>query len=266
MADILARICADKREHLAWCKTERPLSVLEAEAGRAGAVRGFLAALRRARENDRYGLICEIKRASPSKGLIREDFAPDILARGYAEGGATCLSVLTDRPYFQGDDAHLRAARKAVDLPVLRKDFMLEPYQIVESRALGADCVLLILAVLSDAQAGELAATAREWGMDILVEVHDRDELGRACALGADMIGINNRNLKSFAVSIETTLKLAGDVPDDCLVIAESGLYSRADLDRCAAAGVTSFLIGEALMRQDDVTVATRQLTDPCDE
>lgn len=263
MADILERICADKRDHIARQKTARPLTEIEDEAGAAGPPRGFRTALGKARAAGRYGLIGEIKRASPSKGLIRADFDPERLAAAYAGGGATCLSVLTDRPYFQGEDGHLTAARGAVDLPVLRKDFMLDPYQIIESRALGADCVLLILAALSDAQAAELQAAARDWGMDALVEIHSRDECDRALALDADMIGINNRDLKTFDVSIETTVELAATIPEGRLVIAESGLYSRADLDRCASAGVTSFLIGEALMRQDDVSQATRQLVDP---
>lgn len=234
-------------------------SVLEA-AKTAASPRGFAARLRRARSEGRYGLIAEIKRASPSKGLIRKDFDPEDIAREYEAGGATCLSVLTDPPYFQGADEHLSAARGAVELPVLRKDFTLDPYQVVEARAIGADCVLLILAALQDDRAKELADRARELGMDVLVEVHDEQELDRALAIDDGLVGINNRNLKTLKTDIATTRRLAPLVPGDRLVVGESGLSSPADLASMEAAGVTTFLIGEALMSQSDVKAATEAL------
>ena len=260
MSDVLARICADKRTDLARRRAERALTEVERAAGAAPPARGFAAALRSRRAQGAYGLIAEIKRASPSKGLIRADFDPSALARAYAAGGATCLSVLTDAPYFQGQDAHLIAARSAVALPCLRKDFMLDPYQIVEARALGADCVLVILAAVSDADARALIATAHDWGMDVLVEVHDAAEMDRALALDGDLIGVNNRNLKTLAVDLATTEALAPRVGSDRLLVAESGLYGPADLARMAAVGATTFLIGESLMRQPDVEAATRAL------
>ncbi len=261
MFDVLAKICADKRKHIARRKAERPLAEVERAAGQADAPRGFCAALNKARESGRYGLIAEIKKASPSKGLIRADFDPPSLARAYHLGGATCLSVLTDRPYFQGDDSYLQAAREAAPLPALRKDFMLDPYQVAESRALGADCILLIMAALSDDEASNLAAAAEHWGMDVLVEVHDRAELDRALALSPSLIGINNRNLKTMAVDLATTEKLAPRArAERRLVICESGLSTPADLARMAAVGVTTFLIGESFMRRDDVAQAVRTL------
>ncbi|MDE0334699.1 MAG: indole-3-glycerol phosphate synthase TrpC [Defluviicoccus sp.] len=260
MTDVLREICDAKREHVAECKRRRPMdSVLDA-AKTAASPRGFAARLRRARAERRYGLIAEIKRASPSKGLIRKDFNPERLARQYEAGGATCLSVLTDPPYFQGADDHLSAARGAVDLPVLRKDFTLDPYQVVEARAIGADCILLILAALEDDRARELADRARELGMDVLVEVHDEQELDRALAIDDGLIGINNRNLKTLKTDIETTRRLAPLVPKDRLTVGESGLSSPADLASMEAAGVTTFLIGEALMTQGDVKAATEAL------
>jgi len=260
VSDTLERICADKREHIARKAAERTLSELEAAARAASAPRGFKAALERTHAEGRYALIAEIKRASPSKGLIRADFDPPDLARAYFAGGATCLSVLTDEPWFQGNDAYLVAARDAVPLPALRKDFMLEPRQIVESRALGADAILIIMAALDDVRAGEIAATARDWGLDALVEVHDRAELDRALRLDAPLIGVNNRNLKTLVVDLKTTEELAPHVPADRLLVAESGLHTPADLTRMSAVGARAFLIGESLMRQADVTVATREL------
>ncbi|WP_448187408.1 indole-3-glycerol phosphate synthase TrpC [Azospirillum sp. sgz301742] len=260
MSDVLTRICDDKRVHVAACKAEHPLSAVEAEARTADPPRGFVAALRRTVDAGGYGLIAEIKKASPSKGLIRADFDPPTLARAYREGGATCLSVLTDEPYFQGRDEYLVAARAAVDLPLLRKDFMLDVYQVAEARALGADCILLIMAALEDAQAGELADAAKHYGMDVLVEVHDRPELDRALKIDLPLIGVNNRNLKTLAIDLATTEELASHVPPGRMLVAESGLYSPADLTRMAAVGARCFLVGESLMRQDDVTAATRAL------
>jgi indole-3-glycerol phosphate synthase len=259
MADILAKICADKRDEIARRKAERPLSAVESAAKAASAPRPFRARLEAAAASH-YGLIAEIKRASPSRGLIRADFDPPSLARAYGRAGASCLSVLTDAPYFQGSDAFLQEARAAVDLPVLRKDFMLEPYQIAESRALGADCVLLIMAALDDGQARELEEEARRWKMDVLVEVHDDDELDRALKLDARLVGINNRNLKSLAVDVATTEHLAPRVPKGRTIICESGLKTTADLERMARVGVRCFLVGESLMAQPDVEEATRAL------
>lgn len=261
----LDRINADKADLVARRKADRPLALVEAAARRAEAPRGFCAALRRAVQAGGYGLIAEIKKASPSKGLIRADFEPASLAAAYQAGGATCLSVLTDEPYFQGHDDYLGVARAAAPmLPALRKDFMIDPYQIVESRALGADCVLLIMASLGDSLAGELCRLATRLGMDVLVEVHDADELERALALDAPMIGINNRNLKTLRVDLGTTEALARAVPADRLLICESGLDSPADLARMAGVGARCFLIGESFMRKPDVAAAVRaMLADP---
>ncbi len=260
MSDVLDRINADKRALVAARKAARPLAAVEEAARAASPTRGFIAALRRTVASGRYGLIAEIKKASPSKGLIRADFDPPALAQAYSTGGATCLSVLTDEPYFQGKDEYLVAARAAVDLPVLRKDFMVDPYQIVEARALGADAILIIMASLSDAQAAEIEDAAIAQGLDVLVEVHNRDELDRALALKTPLLGVNNRNLKTLAVDIATTEELAAHVPTDRMLVAESGLYSPADLARMAAVGARCFLVGESLMRQADVTAATRAL------
>jgi len=260
MSDVLDRICAEKRRHIAARAATAPAAEVAARAAAAPPPRGFARTLAARAAAEGHALICEIKKASPSKGLIRPDFDPPTLARAYRDGGAACLSVLTDTPYFQGTDAHLEAVRAAVDLPVLRKDFMLSPYQIAESRALGADCVLLILAALDDDQAAELAACAQGWGLDVLVEVHDHGELDRALALDTSLIGINNRNLKTLEVSLETTRALAPRVPEDRILVCESGLHTRADLAAMRALGARAFLIGESLMRQDDVAAATARL------
>ena len=260
MSDTLARICADKRTLVARRKVERPLGVLETEARAAGPPRGFAAALSRAVAAEGLALIGEIKRASPSRGLIRADFDPPALARAYRAGGAACLSVLTDKPHFEGEDAHLQAARAAVDVPCLRKDFILEPYQVAESRALGADCVLLIMAAVDDGAAAEIEAAARDHGMDLLVEVHDEAELARAARLQSRLIGINNRNLKTLAVDLATTERLAPLAPEGCELVCESGLESHADLERMTRAGARRFLVGESLMRRGDVAAATMAL------
>jgi indole-3-glycerol phosphate synthase len=259
VTDVLTRICAAKRAAVATRKAALPLAELEARLP-ATPPRMFRRALQAKLERDGLALIAEIKKASPSQGLIRADFDPPALARAYAAGGATCLSVLTEEDWFQGADAHLRAARAEVDLPCLRKDFILEPYQVIEARAIGADCVLLIMAALDDGVARELAALAGSLDLDVLVEVHDAAELERALDLDAGLIGINNRNLKTLRVDLGTTEQLAPLVARDRLLVAESGLATRADLERMAAVGVGCFLIGEALMRQADVAAATRAL------
>jgi indole-3-glycerol phosphate synthase len=260
VSNVLARICADKRDLVAARQRAVPLAELEARAQAADPPRGFHRALAERAASGRYGLICEIKKASPSKGLIRDDFDPSALARAYEAGGAACLSVLTDTPYFQGADEDLIAARAAVELPVLRKDFMLDPYQIVESRALGADCVLLIMAALGDNQAAELEDAADRLGMDALIEVHDGAELERGLALRSPLIGVNNRNLKTLAADLATTEALAPRIPAERLLIAESGLSNARALERLHGAGAAAFLIGESLMRQADVAAATAAL------
>jgi indole-3-glycerol phosphate synthase len=260
MTDVLAEICAAKRAHVERAKAVRSEATLLAELAQAPPLRPFASALQRHLAEGRYGLIAEIKKASPSAGVIRDDFDPPLLARAYEAGGASCLSVLTDTPYFQGGDEDLRAARQAVNLPVLRKDFILDPYQVLESCHIGADCILLIMAALSDAAASELAATAAELGLDVLAEIHDGAELDRALRLGVRLIGINNRNLKTLETDLRTTETLAPEVPSDRLVVAESGIRRPADLERLAAAGARCFLVGESLMREPDVAAATRYL------
>jgi indole-3-glycerol phosphate synthase len=259
--DVLARICADTKAEVDRRKAERSIDRLRSEiAARADTPRGFGRALKRAVAAGRYGLVAEIKKASPSGGLIRPDFDPPTLAQAYRDGGATCLSVLTDGPYFQGSADHLMAARAAVDLPVLRKDFILDPWQVYESRAMGADCVLLIMAALGNGQARELEAVARALDMDVLVEVHDERELQRACGLETALFGINNRDLKTLQTDLAVTEQLAPLVPADRFLVAESGIRSTDDLRRLSAAGARCFLVGESLMRQPDVTLATRLL------
>jgi len=260
MADILATIAAYKRDEIAAAKRAQPLAALEARARAAPAPRGFAAAIERRLARGDYALIAEIKKASPSKGLIRADFDPPSLARAYAAGGATCLSVLTDGPSFQGRAEHLIEARAAAALPVLRKDFMFEPYQVVEARAWGADCVLIIMAAIDDAAARDVEDAAVDLGMDVLLEVHDQAELERALRLRSRLIGVNNRDLKTFVTSLTTSERLAPMVPRDRITVGESGINAPADLARLARVGVSTFLVGESLMRQSDVTAATRAL------
>ncbi len=263
-SDTLAKICADKREHISKRKAAIPESALLEKIKAGSAPRGFKNALRATIAQNKPALIAEIKKASPSKGQIREDFTPSLLAKAYSDGGATCLSVLTDIPYFQGKDEYLVEARAAVNLPCLRKDFILDTYQVTESRALGADCILLIMAALSDTQASELELAATALGMDVLVEVHDKAELERALDLNQNnpskIIGVNNRNLKTLEVNLSTSQELIQHIPERFIGVCESGIATAEDIKIMRACGLDAFLVGESLMRQRDVTAATKAL------
>jgi indole-3-glycerol phosphate synthase len=260
MSDILDRIVAVKREEIAAARAARSEASLRADAQARGDLRGFERALRTRLAAGAAAVIAEVKKASPSKGVLREHFVPAEIAASYERGGAACLSVLTDERFFQGSAAYLQAARAACSLPVLRKDFIVDPYQVVEARAMGADCILLIVACLDDAQLADLEAQAMALGMDVLVEVHDGAELDRALRLRTPLLGINNRNLRTFEVSLDTTLGLLPRVPDGRLLVTESGILAAGDVQRMRAAGVHAFLVGEAFMRADDPGVALADL------
>lgn len=260
MSDILQRIVAVKRDEVAQARRRCGLAELQAQAAAASPARGFAAALRARVEAGHPAVIAEVKKASPSKGVLREHFVPADIARSYESGGAACLSVLTDERFFQGCAAYLQQARESCSLPVLRKDFLIDPYQVVEARAMGADCVLLIAACLDDGLMSELEACATEQGLDVLVEVHDGEELERALRLRTPLIGVNNRNLRTFEVSLDTTIGLLPRVPGDRLLVTESGILARADVQRMRSAGVLAFLVGEAFMRAPDPGQALRDL------
>lgn len=260
MSDILQKILADKRDHVARLKAQKSFETMDDEARHATPVRGFATALRNKVQNSDIALIAEIKKASPSGGMIRPDFSPAALARAYADGGAACLSVLTDEPYFQGSNQHLIEARAAGILPVLRKDFMIDVWQVAEARAIGADCILIIMAAVTDALAEDLYLAALDYGMDAIVEVHNRVELERTLKLRAQLIGINNRNLRTLKTDLATTEELSAQVPPDRTMISESGLATADDLARMQKCGVHCFLVGESLLRQQDVTAATLEL------
>ena len=260
MADILSKICKDKLDFIVASKIARSEGALLAEVKMASPPRGFQQMLEQRVLSHSTALIAELKKASPSKGLIRELFSPTLLAKDYESGGAACLSVLTDEPYFQGNIEYLAMARNAVSLPVLRKDFILDSYQVIESRAMGADCILLIMAILSDAQAKELSECAREMQMDVLVEIHDEEELDRVMEMRPSLLGINNRNLKTLEVNLSVTERLAPLVSSDWSIVCESGIYSSGDIKKIKLSGVHQFLVGESLMRQEDVVRATQTL------